>query len=113
MIPLMLEMKQRYKLKVVALSNEGKELMEHRIHRFHLKQLFDFFICSSFVQMRKPDPAIYELALNTASVKPQEVIYIDDREILISIGRKMGMHAIHHTQFHLTERALQQLMEKD
>ena len=58
------ELKTHYGLKVVAVSNEGQELTEHRVEKFALRQLFDAFISSCFVHCRKPDADIYRMALN-------------------------------------------------
>lgn len=111
MLPFILQLKERYRLKVIAVSNEGQELMVHRTQKFHLKELFDCFICSGFVHLRKPDIAIYQLALDIAQVNPSEVFYIDDRELLTSVATKMGIHSIHHTQFHHTEHQINQLFQ--
>ena len=59
MIELVRDLKARHGLKVVAISNEGWELAAHRIEKFALKTLVDFFIFSCFVGCRKPDVEIY------------------------------------------------------
>ena len=41
--------KKRYQLKVIAVSNEGRELNAYRIKTFNLAELFDAFVSSSFV----------------------------------------------------------------
>src|SRR6478752_7226483 len=53
------EIKKRYQLKIIAVSNEGRELNTYRIQTFKLNELFDAFVCSSFVHMRKPDSDIF------------------------------------------------------
>lgn len=106
MIQLIRSVKERYELKVVVVSNEGRELMENRIQRFHMQEFVDFFICSCFIHLRKPDEDVYRLALDAAQVKPQEVIYIDDRPLLVEIGRKLGMQAILHKHFEQTSNLL-------
>lgn len=102
MIQLICNVKERYELKVVVVSNEGRELMENRIQRFHMREFVDCFICSCFIHLRKPDEEMYRLALDLVQVNPQEVIYIDDRPLLVEIGRKLGMQAILHTHFEQT-----------
>lgn len=110
MINLIREIKDQYHLKVVVVSNEGRELMEHRIQKFHMKEFVDIFVCSSFVHLRKPDEDIYRLALDMAQVHPQEVIYIDDRPLLAEISRQLGFHAIWHTQVDQTHQLLTNLL---
>ena len=61
MIALFSQLKAQHHLKVTAVSNEGRELTEYRIRQFNLKALFDLFIVSSFVHIRKPDMQIYQI----------------------------------------------------
>lgn len=110
MIQLIRDIKKRYSLRTVAVSNEGRELMNHRIHQFQLKEFIDFFVCSGFVGLRKPDNAIYHMALEMAQVKPQEVIYIDDRPMLAEIGGQLGMKAIQHKNIQQTQNTLKDLL---
>lgn len=110
MIQFIRDMKTRYSLRTVALSNEGRELMVHRIQRFHMKEFIDIFVCSGFVGLRKPDEDIYRLALDLSQAKPQEVIYIDDRSILTEIGGQLGLQAIQHKDFQNTETLLKDFL---
>jgi putative hydrolase of the HAD superfamily len=110
MIQLIRDFKTRYSLRTVVVSNEGRELMLHRIKRFRLKEFIDFFVCSYFVGLRKPDEEFYHMALEMAQVQPQEVIYIDDRQMLAEIGRELGMQAIQHNDLQHTEDLLKQLL---
>lgn len=106
MLKLMQELKQRYKLQIYAISNEGRELMEYRINTFNLKSFVDAFVCSGFVGMRKPDPHIYYLATDLAQVKPRDCLYVDDRQALIDFGRSLGFNGIHHTNYETTKNML-------
>jgi epoxide hydrolase-like predicted phosphatase len=51
-------------------------------------------ILSSRRAVAKPDIGIFELALKEAKLKPEECIFIDDREALLETPRKMGFHTI-------------------
>jgi putative hydrolase of the HAD superfamily len=109
MIALMKEIKQKHKLKVGVVSNEGKEIAIDRIKRFNLSSFVDFFIVSSFVHFRKPDPDIYKLAIDVVQVNPSSIIYIDDRALLIDVAKQLGIQGIHHTNLESTKASLQQL----
>lgn len=109
MLPMLTRLKNRHHLKVAAVSNEGRELTEHRIHQFNLTALFDAFIVSSFVHIRKPDIDIYRLALDVAQAQPEQVVYIDDRAMLVDVARSLDIHGIHHTSHAATRHALAQL----
>jgi putative hydrolase of the HAD superfamily len=93
-------------LKVGAISNEGRELTVYRVSHFGLKDLIQFFICSSFVHFRKPDKDIYRLALDVGQVVPEQSIYVDDRELHTEVARSLGMNAIYHTDIETTRHKL-------
>ena len=78
MIAFIKELKKQYGLKIAAVSNEARELNAYRINTFKLKSFIDFFISSCYVHLRKPDIAIFKMALDTAHVSADEVVYIED-----------------------------------
>jgi putative hydrolase of the HAD superfamily len=100
-------LKQKYNLKVACLSNEGRELALDRIDRFDLSSFADFFVISAFVRRRKPDPGIYQLAIDLIHVKAEEVCYIDDRALLIESSKRLGLNGIHHVSFEETKKKLE------
>ncbi len=55
---------------------------------------FDHLIESSVVGCRKPDPAFYTLACDTANVEPFECVFLDDLGINLKPARAMGMTTI-------------------
>src|SRR5262249_6113252 len=79
MIQMVIDLKERFKLKVGLLSNEGKEIAVSRFEKFNFKAFVDYYIVSGFVGYRKPDLRIYELALGLCQSRPERVVYIDDR----------------------------------
>ncbi|HEX2608757.1 MAG TPA: HAD-IA family hydrolase [Flavisolibacter sp.] len=94
-------------LKFISINNEGRELNDYRIQKFGLRRLFDAFISSCEVGMRKPDPGIYKLALGIAQAHPEECLYFDDRSLLIDAGKKIGLQAVQHTDVTTTKRILE------
>lgn len=109
MIHLIRQLKARYHLKTVAVSNEGRELTLHRIQTFQLGEFIDFFISSCFVHYRKPDLDIYRVALDTAQVSPENVAYIDDREMFIEVAQGIGIRGLVHIDVETTRRELKSL----
>lgn len=109
MIEMFRDIKSRFQLKVVAVSNEGRELTVHRIKKFELNSLIDFFISSSFVHFRKPDVDIYRIALDAAQVLPQEIVYVDDRAMFVEVASALGIKSIHHTSLESTKKGLSEL----
>ena len=101
--------KERYNLKVAAVSNEGRELTIYRIREFNLEDIIQFFISSCFVHYRKPDEDIYRIALDIAQEKPEKVAYIDDRPLFVEVARGLGIRGITHKDFASTKAELEAL----
>lgn len=58
-------------------------------------ELFDPVILSCDVGYAKPDPEIYRIALERLpSILPNEVIFLDDREMCLPPAQQLGMHTI-------------------
>jgi putative hydrolase of the HAD superfamily len=109
MIDMICNLKEKYQLKIAAVSNEGRELTIYRIEKFHLGEFIDFFISSCFVHFRKPDKDIFRIALDIAQVPPAEVVYIEDRPMFIEVAESMGVKGIVHRSFESTQESLQAL----
>jgi putative hydrolase of the HAD superfamily len=109
MIELIRELKAQYGLQVAAVSNEGRELTMYRVQQFKLGSVIEFFISSCFVHYRKPDVDIYRIALDIAQVRPEQVVYIDDRAMFVEVARGLGIRGIIHTGYEATRTALEGL----
>jgi|SRR5579875_632603 len=81
---------------VAMLSNESRELMDYRISTFGLDQLFPVCFCSAYVGLRKPDPAIFKLALEVLHTRPEEAVFIDDRKENAQAASNLGIHGLHY-----------------
>jgi putative hydrolase of the HAD superfamily len=77
-------------------SNEGRELTEFRIPRFGLASFIDTFVVSCFVRLRKPDLDIFRMALDVAQVEPENVVYIEDRDMFVETAELIGISGIVH-----------------
>jgi putative hydrolase of the HAD superfamily len=109
MIELMRGLKLQYGLEVAAVSNEGRELTVYRVEQFQLGTFIDFFVSSCFVHYRKPDADMYRIALDIAQVRPEQVVYIDDRAMFVEVARGLGINGIIHTGYEATRTALENL----
>ncbi|HZS50740.1 MAG TPA: HAD family phosphatase [Bryobacterales bacterium] len=92
-----------------TLNNESAELNEYRIRRFHLRNYFAVFLSSCYLGVRKPDAAMYRLAMQLAQCEPHECIFVDDRPLNVECARRAGMHAIQFENAGRLEPALRQL----
>jgi len=102
MIELVRKLKAQYGLKIVVVSNEGRGLNEYRIKKFKLDQFVESFISSCYVQLRKPDADMFRLALDTAQIKANQVIYIDNTPMFVRIAEGLGIQSILHTEYQTT-----------
>lgn len=106
MIEFIKSLKLKYGLKIVAVSNEARELNAYRIQKFLLNSFIDFFITSSHVQLRKPDTKIFQLAIDCAQVPVNKIIYIDDVKLFIDVATDLGINSIHHIDLNSTAKSL-------
>lgn len=109
MIELMRGLKTRYSLQVAAVSNEGRELTVYRVGQFKLGTFIDFFVSSCFVHYRKPDADMYRIALDIAQVRPEQVVYIDDRAMFVEVAQGLGIQGIVHNGYESTQKTLETL----
>jgi putative hydrolase of the HAD superfamily len=79
---------------MATINNESTDLNDYRIRTFQLKELFDLFISSCFVGLRKPERDIYRLALAITQRAPEECCFIDDRGVNLEQAACMGIHTI-------------------
>jgi putative hydrolase of the HAD superfamily len=78
-----------------TLNNESRELNQFRLEKFGLRQWFSVFVCSSYLGVMKPAPAIFRIALDLVQRDPAEVLMIDDRPLNTEAAARAGMHVIH------------------
>jgi len=101
-IQLVAQLKLRYALKIVVVSNESREVNAHRIRTFKLDQLVDTFISSCFVHMRKPDVEIFRLALDVAQMWASQIVFIDNTPMFAQIAERLGIRSILHVDYEYT-----------
>ena len=83
---------RKYKLGVIA--NQGVGLKE-RLTSFEILDYFSLIVSSSDVNIKKPDPEIFKIALEKANVKASSAVYIGDRVDNDMIpAKQLGMKTI-------------------
>jgi len=60
-----------------------------------LDQYFQCFVCSDQVGVMKPEPQIYQTALNLLGVSASESLYVDDYDLEADGARALGFTAFH------------------
>ncbi len=79
------------------LSNESRALMQYRIPTFGLSGLFDAYLVSAYIALRKPEAAFFRCALDLSQRQPDECVFIDDREENLEGARQLGIQGIRMT----------------
>lgn len=87
------EIRQRG-LKRAILSNMGDSVRESIVVEHAWINTFDVLVWSYELGIIKPDPAIYLAAIEKLGVRPEEALFIDDREVNTAAARELGMKAI-------------------
>ncbi|MFP3852683.1 MAG: HAD family hydrolase, partial [Anaerolineales bacterium] len=81
--------------KTALLSNAWPDVRHFIENVWGFADAFDQVIISAEVGFAKPDPRIYQLALNKLDVEANEAVFVDDFEENVHGARQVGMHAIH------------------
>lgn len=94
---------------MATLNNESAELNSYRIQTFRLREIFQCFVSSCYVWLRKPDPALYQLALDLTQRSPEECCFIDDRAENLEPAAQLGMKTIQMKNAAQLRQQLQEL----
>lgn len=92
MVSLIRSLKKDYKTGL--LSNSATEYLGKIIDLHDLESLFDALIVSAEVGLVKPDPRIFEHALDQLGVSPEEAIFIDDNFRNVEAASRLGIKGI-------------------
>ena len=84
-------LKNSYRL--ALLSNINFLHLEHIKKAFPILDVFHNILASCELGLRKPQPEIYQKALEVLGTQGQETFYTDDRIELISGAKKLGINA--------------------
>ncbi len=81
------QLARRFRLALV--SNQTTEVQLRKIKRLRFGRYFDALITSELAGVEKPDPAIFQLAMEKLGVRPQEAVMLGDT----ARGDVAGAHA--------------------
>lgn len=93
MLAWQLELKQHGILTAI-LSNMGDSVLTNMQREFDWLPRFDVLVWSFQLRMAKPDPAIYLHTLQKLGTRPDETLFVDDKQVNIDAARDLGMAAI-------------------
>jgi len=96
-------LKPRFRTGII--SNAWSELPSV-LAEWGIADAFDVVVGSGDEGVMKPNPRIYQIALERLSIQPKEAVFVDDFIENITGAKKLGIHTVH---FQSREQALQAL----
>ncbi len=96
MIELMREAKAAG-FRMAMLTNNVKEWEPLWRSMLPVDEIFELVVDSAFVEMRKPEPEIYELILERLGGTPAtECLFVDDADVNCEAASALGLTAVHY-----------------
>jgi len=96
-------------LKVAVLSNVSEPFGEYHKSKNHYGMFFPVFL-SYEIYMAKPDKEIYEHVVEKMKLKPEECIFVDDKDDNVIAAKEFGMHAILFESAEQLEKELEKVL---
>lgn len=90
---IILSLKGRWRLGL--LSNTDPLHFNYILSKFPVMRVFDKWILSYEVGLKKPAIEIFQKAIAWASVKPLKILFIDDMKTHVDVAISLGMQGIH------------------
>ena len=113
MLAWQLELRQRGILTAI-LSNLGDTVHANIEREFAWLSRFNVLVWSYELRVAKPDPAIYRHVLKELGVRPEEALFVDDKQVNIDAARALGMKgSVFTTVAHLREDLIAQGLDSD
>lgn len=99
--------------KLAMLSNiSSRERLDIRFEPGQLDELFDTVVASGDEGTIKPEPRIYEIALQRLGVSPEECVFVDDILEFCQGAEVVGIHAIQYLNFQQAITDLEALIDR-
>lgn len=97
------------KYRLYALTNWSAETFPEALKRYEFLQYFKEILVSGKEGIKKPNPAIYELALSRFGIDPSTAIFIDDSARNVAAAEAIGIQSIHFKSAEQLQQDLTQL----
>lgn len=80
---------------LMTMNNESEELNRYRIEKFGISQIFEAFLSSCWLGVRKPLRRFYHRGLGIADAEASSSLFIDDRPQNLLSATTVGLNVIH------------------
>jgi epoxide hydrolase-like predicted phosphatase len=85
------ELRKKYSVGTLTNLTESRFIIDEQAN---LYSNFDYEVLSCKEHLQKPDPDFYHLALAKTSARPEEAIFIDDKEKCVQAANALGINGI-------------------
>jgi epoxide hydrolase-like predicted phosphatase len=99
--------------RTALLSNAFSNLRWYLQNEWKIIDAFDEVIISSEAGLIKPDPKIYQMAVERLRVAPFEAVFVDDFQANVAGAREAGLHAVHFRNASQARMELEALLKKE
>ena len=78
----------------LAIISNASDILEQTLgERFKISHYFELIINSARVGIAKPEPEIYQIALDRLNLRPEQTVFADDKQRNIDAAAALGIHA--------------------
>ena len=101
-------LKPRFKMGII--SNAWSQI-EKSLEEWGINDAFEVVVGSGDVGIMKPDPRIFQIALERLGVEPSEAVFVDDFIQNVRGAQELGINAIHFQGREQVIQELEQLLD--
>jgi len=80
--------------RIAVASNSIRKSIEIMMQKANLEQYFEFYLSNQDVKKAKPDPEIYNVAIQRLEIEPTECLIIEDNKNGITAAKGAGAHVM-------------------
>lgn len=86
---------QRAGIRMAVCSNSIRETLDMMLKRADLEQFFEFTFSNQDVKAPKPDPEIYQKAIQRLGLSPSQCLIVEDNQNGVRAAQAAGAHLLH------------------
>lgn len=95
MVNLIKKIKKKNDFRFICISNINASHWSYlKKQKWNIWEIFDDFILSHEVHLTKPNPEIFQLAIDKANCQPNEILFIDDGLNNVRAANALGINTI-------------------
>jgi putative hydrolase of the HAD superfamily len=98
---------------VAILSNAGDRTRQVLVEDYHLDRYVEAIIISAEEGVIKPDPRIYQIAMDRLRANPENTLFLDDSLENVLAGREFGFQAVQFIDNHQAIQAMKNILQKE